>query len=88
MTRDDVLDVLDKVASLKRRGLDRKDIPVQFLEDRVAVVLPAGEFTPDERIRLGGKFQMLMTHRKRAHAFLDFSEDWRGLETGLRAGFR
>ena len=88
MTRDDVLDVLDKVASLKRRGLDRKDIPVQFLEDRVAVVLPAGEFTPDERIRLGGKFQMLMTHRTRALAFLYFSEAWGGLETGLRGGFR
>jgi hypothetical protein len=87
MTRDDVLDVLDKVAGLKRRGLDRQDIPVQFIEDRVAVVLPADKFTPDEKIRLGGKFQNLMTNRKGAHAFLDFSENWKGLSTGLRGGF-
>jgi hypothetical protein len=53
----------------------------------VAIVLPADKFTPDEKIRLGGKFQNLMTNRKGAHAFLDFSENWKGLETRLRGGF-
>lgn len=87
MTRDDVLDVLDKVAGLKRRGVDRRDIPVQFIENRVAITLPADKFTPDEKIRLGGKFQNLMTNRKGAHAFLDFSENWIGLKTRLTGGF-
>jgi hypothetical protein len=87
MTRDDVLDVLDKVVRLKGRGVARADVPVKFMEDRVAVVLPAEKFTPDERIRLEGKFQNLVTTRLRGHAFLDFADDWNGLEPAIRGGF-
>jgi hypothetical protein len=87
MTRDDVLDILDKVVGLKRRGVDRADVPVHFLQDRVAVLLPADAFPPDQQIRLEGKFQNLMTTRKRAHAFLDFVDHWDGQNTRLRGGF-
>lgn len=87
MTRDDVLNVLDKVVRLKGRGLKRDDVPVKFLQNRVAVVLPAEKFTPDERIRLDGKFQNLVTTRLKGHAFLDFADDWKGLDTAIRGGF-
>lgn len=87
MTRDDVLNVLDKVVRLKGRGVSRDDVPVKFMQNRVAVVLPAEKFTPDERIRLEGKFQNLVTTRLKGHAFLDFADEWSGLNTAIRGGF-
>lgn len=86
MTRDDVLDVLDQVVRFKRRGVDRAQVPVRFMEDRIGVSLPADAFPPDQQIRLEGKFQNLMS-RQRAHAFLDFVADWRGLDTAMPGGF-
>lgn len=87
MTRDEVLDVLDKLSPLKRKRIDRGHVPVQFLKDRIAVVLPADAYTSDERIKLGGKFQYMMTQKKGAHAYLDFADEWKGLETRLQEGF-
>jgi hypothetical protein len=87
MTRDDVLDILDKVVGLKGRGLTRAEVPVKFMQNRVAVVLPAEKFSPDQQIRLEGKFQNLMTTRLHAHAFVDFAGTWAGLDTPMRAGF-
>jgi hypothetical protein len=87
MTRDDVLDVLDKVFGLKGRGIARADVPVKFMQNRVAVVLPAEKYSPDQQIRLEGKFQNLMTTRLHAHAFVDFSTSWSGLDTPMRIGF-
>lgn len=86
MTRDDVLDVLDQVVRLKRRGVERAQVPVRFMEDRIGVSLPADAFPPDQQIRLEGKFQNLMT-RKRAHAFLDFVDDWQGIDSKMPGGF-
>ncbi len=85
-TRDEVLKVLGRLVNLRWRGLDTKDIPIQFLGQRIAVVLPADKFTNDEQIRLDGKFQHLMTQRN-AHAFLDFVPTWSGLETPMDGGF-
>ena len=87
MTRDEVLDNIDRFVSLSRRKIDRKDVPVQFLEDRVAVVLPAERFTPDEQIRLEGKVQNWMSTQRHAHVFLDFVQDWRGLDSRMKGGF-
>ena len=86
MTRDEVLDSLDTLVKFKSRHLDRNQVPVQFLQNRIAVVLPAEFFTPDEQIKLQGKFQYLMTTKKGLHAYLDFSSNWRGLETPLQRG--
>lgn len=88
MTRDEVLDVLDKLSPLKRKKLDRATVPVQFMEGRIAVVLPSASYTADERIRLGGKFQHIMTQTKGAHAFLDFADNWKGISTTMREGLR
>lgn len=89
LTREDVLDVLESVAPLKRRKLDRADIPVLFLKNRIAVVLPREAFAADERIKLDGKFQNTMTIRKQAHGYLDFAppSQWKGLATTLKGGF-
>lgn len=87
MTRDEVLDVLDKLSPLKRKRLDRGHVPVHFMKDRIAVLLPAESYTSDERIKLEGKFQYMMTQKKGAHAYLDFADDWKGLETKLTGGF-
>ncbi|MFN3430349.1 MAG: hypothetical protein ACK46X_10380 [Candidatus Sericytochromatia bacterium] len=86
MTRDDVLDVLDQVVRLKRRGVQRAQVPVRFMEDRIGVSLPSDAFPPDQQIRLGGKFQVLMS-RQRAHAFIDFVDDWQGIDTQMPVGF-
>ncbi len=86
VTRDDVLKVLTRLISLRWRGLKAEDIPVQFMQDRIVVLLPAAKFVEDEQIRLGGKFQHLMTQRG-AHAFLDFVESWKGAATKLDGGF-
>lgn len=86
MTREDVLKVLTRLISLRWRGLKAEDIPVRFMQDRIAVLLPAAKFVEDEQIRLDGKFQHLMTQRG-AHAFLDFVVDWKGAQTTLDAGF-
>jgi hypothetical protein len=88
MTRDEVLDVLDKLSPLKRKKLDRATVPVQFIQNRIAIVLPAASYTADERIRLAGKFQYLMTQTKGQHAFLDFADNWLGLDTTMREGLR
>ena len=87
MTRDQVLDVLDRLAPLKRKKIDRQQVPVQFLEDRIAVVLPAERYTEQEMRHFNAQFQYLMTTRLNAHAFLDFTPDWRGLDSTLRGGF-
>ncbi len=86
MTRDEVLTVLDRVVRLKGRQIRPEEVPVQFMRDRIAVVLPAEKFRADERIILDGMFQDLMS-RQKAHAFLDFATDWRGLATPLNHGF-
>ena len=85
MTRDEVLDVLDKTVGLKRRKLDRTDVPVMFMGKRIGVVLPSERFSPEERVRLEGKFQVLMTMRGQ-HAFLDWATRWQGADTPLRQG--
>lgn len=85
LTRDDVLATLTKIVSLRWRGLKAADVPVRFMEDRIAVLLPATAFAADARVRLNGKFQHLMT-KQGAHAYLDFVEDWRGAETRLDGG--
>lgn len=85
-TRDEVLKVLARLVNLRWRGLDAKTIPVQFIRDSIAVVLPADKFTDDERIRLEGKFQYLMTQRG-AHAYLNFVPVWNGLATKIEGGF-
>lgn len=87
MTRDEILDLLDSFAHLKRRRVDRRQVPVYFLQNRIAVVLPAYAFSPDEHIKLDGRFQLTMTQRHGLHAYLDFSNAWRGLETPLQKGF-
>ncbi|MDB5099596.1 MAG: hypothetical protein JWM80_4017 [Cyanobacteria bacterium RYN_339] len=89
MTRDEVLDVLDALSPLKRRKLDRADIPVLFMKNRIAVLLPAERYVADVRIKLDGKFQNTMTIRKQAHAFLDFVPEaqWKGQATTLEGGF-
>lgn len=86
MTRDEVLDVLDFLVPLKRRRIDRSHVPVQFIRDRIAVILPKAAFTQDERIRLEGKFQYMMRQQKNASAYLDFVHDWKGLDTRLEHG--
>ena len=85
-TRDDVLKVFGRLVSLRWRGIEAAELPVLFMQDRIALVLPAEKFTDDEQIRLTGKFQHLMTQRG-AHAYLDFAKEWRGLETRLSGGF-
>lgn len=87
MTRDQVLDVLDRLAPFKRKGLDRASVPVQFMGSRIAVSLPADKYAPDERLRLEGKFQHAMTVEHGQHAYLDFTENWRGLDTAITGGF-
>lgn len=84
--RADVLDMLGRLVDLKWHGLRAEDIPVQFLQNRIAVLLPAPAFPPDQQVKLNGKFQCLMTARG-AHAYLDFVDDWRGAETLLDGGF-
>ncbi|MEB3195713.1 MAG: hypothetical protein VKP62_00775 [Candidatus Sericytochromatia bacterium] len=84
--RADVLRVLARVVRLGGRGLRLDEVPIQFLEKRIAVVLPADRFTADEQVRLNGKFQHLMTQLG-AHAYLDFAENWKGLQTTLDGGF-
>lgn len=87
MTRDDVLDLLDSLVSLKRRRIDRAHVPVQFMANgRIAVVLPAEPFVADEQIKLDGKFQFLMRQKHDVPAFLDFTEDWAGLDTRMAQG--
>jgi hypothetical protein len=86
LDRTDVLNTLDRLVNLRRRGLRADDIPVQYLQDRIAVLLPSAAFPPAEQIRVNGQFQHLMTKRG-GHAYLDFVEDWRGAETLLDAGF-
>lgn len=86
LTREDVLKVLGRIVSLRWRGIKEQDVPVLFMKDRVAVVLPAHKFVEDEQIRLDGKFQHLMTQRG-AHGFIDFAVDWKGRETRLDGGF-
>lgn len=85
-TRDDVLKVLGSLVSFRWRGLDAKDIPVHFIQNRIAVILPADKFTDDEQVKIEGKFQHLMTQRG-AHAYLDFTRPWNGLATKLDGGF-
>ena len=87
-TRDDVLKVLGTIISYRWRRLDAKEIPVQFLPNRIAVMLPAEKFTDDEQVKIEGKFQHLMT-QKGAHAYLDFvpAGHWQGLATKLDGGF-
>lgn len=87
MTRNEVLDVLDRLSPLKRKRLDREAVPVHFLKARIAVVLPAERYSPEEQLRLEGKFQHTMTARHGAHAYLDFSPTWNGLATPFKAGF-
>ncbi|HEY9724618.1 MAG TPA: hypothetical protein V6D47_21630 [Oscillatoriaceae cyanobacterium] len=87
MTRDEILDLIDSFAKLKRRRIDRRQVPVYFLQNRIAVVLPAQAFTDDEHNKFDGRFQLLMTQRHGLHAYLDFSNTWRGLETPLQKGF-
>lgn len=84
--RDEILRVLSGLFNLRWRGLRAEEIPIQFLEKRIAVVLPAAPFTADEQIKIEGKFQHLMA-RRGVSAFLDFVEDWRGLATRLDTGF-
>lgn len=84
--RDEILRVLSGLFSLRWRGLRAEEIPVQFLEKRIAVVLPAEAFTADEQIKIEGKFQHLMA-RRGISAFLDFVKDWQGLKTKLDTGF-
>lgn len=86
LQRADVLDLLGRLVNFRWKDLRVEDIPVQFLQNRIAVLLPASAFPPDEQVRLNGKFQHLMTQRG-AHAYLDFVDDWRGAETLLDAGF-
>ena len=86
ITREEVLNVLARLVSLKWRGIKPQDVPVQFMGSRIAVVLPAEKFVEDEQIRLGGKFQHLMTQRG-AHGFLDFAVEWKGIDTRLNDGF-
>jgi hypothetical protein len=87
VSRDDVLSVLGRIINLRWRGIDAKDVPIRQMQDRIAVLLPAGKFTDDEGIKLNGKFQHLMTQRG-AHAYLDFVEgDWKGTATTLDGGF-
>jgi hypothetical protein len=89
LTRDEVLDVLDGLSKLKRRGIERADVPVLFLKNRIAVLLPEDAYAADEQIRLDGKFQNQMTTLKRAHAYLDFvpQERWKGQSTAMQGGF-
>ena len=89
ITRDDVLDVLESVSKLSRKRLQRADVPVHFWKNRIAVLLPADRYVADEMIKLDGKFQVLMTTRKHAHAYLDFvhADQWQGAATPLRGGF-
>lgn len=87
MTRDQVLDVLDGLSPLRRKGLNRADLPVQFMESRIAVMLPADKYSHDERIRLEGKFQHRMTDQHGQHAYLDFVDNWNGLSSKLTGGF-
>jgi hypothetical protein len=90
MTREEVLDVLDALSPLKRKKLQRAEVPVHFLKNnRIAVSLPGERYAPDEQIRLGGKFQSFMTLKKGSHGFIDFStaSDWNGLKTALEGGF-
>lgn len=86
MTRDQVLDVLELYAPLRRRRIDRAQVPVHFMQNRIAVVLPYERFPVDQQTLLDGKFQNTMTRRFGQHAYLDFVHDWRGLETPLTAG--
>lgn len=86
MTRDEVLDVLDTTVSLKRRKLDRTDVPVMFMGKRIAVMLPSDRFSPQERVRMEGTFQVLMTKRGE-HAFIDWATHWQGIDTPIRQGF-
>ena len=85
MTRDEVLDILDSLISLKRHRIDRSHVPVQFNRGRIAVILPEAAFTPDRRIRAEGKFQYTMA-QKGASAYIDFVHDWQGLDTRLEQG--
>ncbi|MEB3221805.1 MAG: hypothetical protein VKS61_06965 [Candidatus Sericytochromatia bacterium] len=84
--RTDVLNLLGRLVNLRRHGLMADDIPVQFLQDRIAVLLPAAEFPPARQVRLNGQFQCLLTERG-GHGYLDFVDDWRGAESLLDAGF-
>lgn len=86
MTRNDVLDLLDRLSPLSRKKLSRDAVPVHFLQSRIAVVLPADRYSPQEQLTLEGKFQYAMT-KAGAHAYLDFSPAWAGLETPFKAGF-
>lgn len=85
-TRDAALKVINRLISLRWRGIKAEDIPVIQMQDRIAVLLPSEKFTHDEQIRLGGKFQHLMTQAG-MHAYLDFPRDWRGAATTLEGGF-
>ncbi len=90
MTRDEVLDTLERYSKLARKGLRRDEIPVHMMaNNRIAVILPSGKYTPDERLKLDGKFQVAMT-LSGAHGFLDFAADgtWTGASTPLKGGFR
>lgn len=88
MTRDEVLNVLQRVVPLRRRRIDPSDVAVHFMQKRIGVVLPAEQFPADVRVRLDGQFQYLMTQKHGAHAFLDFSDQWKGRDTALTAGFQ
>lgn len=86
MTRDDVLDALEEVHAFECKPLERGQVPVYFWRDHIGIVLPASCYSADERIRMEGQFQYTMS-RRHAHAFLEFSKDWRGSETPLKGGF-
>lgn len=86
MTREDVVAVLNRIISFGWRGVDKSQVPVHFMGQRISVALPAANFPIDLQINLSGKFQYLMTQQG-AHAFIDFVEDWRGLDTKLDTGF-
>lgn len=90
MTRDEVLDVLDKLSPLRRKRLDRADVSVHIMvNNRIAVVLPAEKYSPEEQLKLDGKFQNTMTLRGGVHGFLDFApaDAWQGAATPLKGGF-
>jgi hypothetical protein len=87
MTRDDVLTLLNSISAFKRKRIDVTQVPVQFLRNRIAVILPQEAYSPDEQIRLDGRFQNRMTMEQGVSAFIDFVPHWHGLTTPLSKGF-
>jgi hypothetical protein len=87
MTREDVLTILNSISSFKRKGIDIAQVPVQFLRNRIAVILPQEAYSPDEQVRLDGRFQNRMTMEQGVSAFIDFVPLWKGLATPLNKGF-